>query len=186
MDLSHREQKKLQTRQALITSAMSLFTEQGFDKTSLAEITERANCAPRTFFLYFDSKEDLLPAAIELGANQLKDAVMQRRADQDTVDIVRDWMKAGLTHHAPAKALHDPALEIRKQYYLAQYLQPILTSAFAHDLGIDEDAMEAKLLAASAIGLLNSFNFELSIRKRQEFLDRASELLKSQIEQLQR
>ena len=58
--LSRRERKKLETRQALLESAQILFREKGFDRTTVEEITGRADVAKGTFFNYFSSKEVLL------------------------------------------------------------------------------------------------------------------------------
>ena len=57
---SRRERKKLQTRHALRSHGLRLFAEQGFDATTVSDITEAADVAPRTFFLHYSSKEDLL------------------------------------------------------------------------------------------------------------------------------
>lgn len=58
-DPSLRERKKARTRELLLSSADELFAQQGYDKTTLDEICERADVSPRTFFRYFDSKIDL-------------------------------------------------------------------------------------------------------------------------------
>ncbi|HEY3873428.1 MAG TPA: helix-turn-helix domain-containing protein [Actinocrinis sp.] len=57
---SLRERKKAQTRSALRESAARLFAARGFAETTIAEIAEHANVSKRTFFRYFESKEELL------------------------------------------------------------------------------------------------------------------------------
>lgn len=41
-------------------AAIALFTERGFDRTSVAEIAERAGLTERTFFNHFANKRDVL------------------------------------------------------------------------------------------------------------------------------
>lgn len=43
----------------LLTAALALFIEKGFDATRTDEIAERAGVSKGTLYLYFDSKEDL-------------------------------------------------------------------------------------------------------------------------------
>ncbi|TQM43856.1 TetR/AcrR family transcriptional regulator [Pseudonocardia cypriaca] len=44
----------------LETAAFDLFAEQGFDRTTVAEIAERAGLTPRTFFNHFADKREVL------------------------------------------------------------------------------------------------------------------------------
>jgi AcrR family transcriptional regulator len=59
-----RERRKRATRQALRTATLELGLERGLPQVSVEEIAERAGVSTRTFFNYFDTKEDA--ALIEL------------------------------------------------------------------------------------------------------------------------
>ena len=55
-----RERNRRRVREALRTSALELFSEKGFAETTVTDITERADVSRRTFFRYFESKEDVI------------------------------------------------------------------------------------------------------------------------------
>ncbi|WP_086820436.1 TetR/AcrR family transcriptional regulator [Allokutzneria sp. NRRL B-24872] len=57
---SRRERKKLAVRRQLADAALRLFSEQGYERTTVAQIAAEADVATKTFFNHFRSKEDVL------------------------------------------------------------------------------------------------------------------------------
>jgi AcrR family transcriptional regulator len=55
-----RERKKLATRNALHTAAVNLMSESGPDEVTVEAICAAAGVSPRTFFNYFDTKEEAI------------------------------------------------------------------------------------------------------------------------------
>ncbi|MFE6742077.1 TetR/AcrR family transcriptional regulator [Streptomyces tubercidicus] len=54
-----RARKKQRTRDALIRAALELFTEQGYEATTIDEIAEAVDVSQRTYFRYFANKEEV-------------------------------------------------------------------------------------------------------------------------------
>ena len=52
-----REQRKIRTRRALVSSALRLFAERGYEATLINDIASAAEVSPATFFNYFPDKE---------------------------------------------------------------------------------------------------------------------------------
>jgi len=55
-----RERKRQRTRQALVSAAMRLFEEKGYEETTVAEIAAAAEVSTKTFFNYFTAKDEVL------------------------------------------------------------------------------------------------------------------------------
>lgn len=58
--VSVRDAKKRRTRNILRNAALDLFLEHGYDATTTEEVAERAGVSVRTFFRYFDTKDEVL------------------------------------------------------------------------------------------------------------------------------
>jgi AcrR family transcriptional regulator len=62
-------------RVRLVRAALDLFTEQGYDATTVNEIADRAGLTKTTFFRHFPDKREVLFAGQDLHARLLADAI---------------------------------------------------------------------------------------------------------------
>lgn len=69
--MNKNEVKKKKKRNDLLKSAYELFTTIGFQKTTILSIALKAGVGKGTFYLYFDSKEDVRDELIMLKSSQL-------------------------------------------------------------------------------------------------------------------
>jgi TetR/AcrR family transcriptional regulator, cholesterol catabolism regulator len=58
--INRRDKKRAETLERIFSVAMRLFSEKGFQATTVDEIAERADVAKGTFFNYFPTKEHVL------------------------------------------------------------------------------------------------------------------------------
>ncbi|MGW0816093.1 TetR family transcriptional regulator [Streptomyces viridiviolaceus] len=84
-----RERKKRRTRDTLLRSALELFTEQGYEGTTVDDIAEAAEVSQRTFFRYFASKEEAAFFVSRLAESHFVDAVRRRPRGEAPLDVLR-------------------------------------------------------------------------------------------------
>ena len=99
-----RERKKQRTRQAIIDAALSLYQERGYEGVTVAEIARRADIAPRTFFGYFESKEDVFLGPGDDRLERVIRAIRERDPRQPILIAVQRELQQG---GQPRGELHD-------------------------------------------------------------------------------
>jgi AcrR family transcriptional regulator len=161
-DTGLRERKKQRTREAIVEAALRLFEERGFDQTTIADIAEAADIAPRTFFGYFPSKEDVVFADFQMTLDGLSARLADRPEDETAIDAIRAWIGKRLEEmdltddrercrkrvigESEALAAHNRALMGRVEELLAGHI--------ARDLGDRPDDVRPRMIASAVIGAL--------------------------------
>lgn len=80
-------------RGELIACAQQLFFSKGYESTSVNEIIEAAGVSKGTFYYYFESKQAILEAMVEVVIEQVL-RVMQAIVDDETIDAITKWTRA--------------------------------------------------------------------------------------------
>ncbi|NKY44329.1 TetR/AcrR family transcriptional regulator [Nocardia cerradoensis] len=121
-------------RERLVVAAVDLFTEQGYDATTVAQIAERAGVTKSTFFRHFPDKRELLVAGQETLSRLLAEGIAEAPADAGPLEAVA----AGLER---ASAAMGP---------MNRELAPRLKAAVAASAELQErDALKSVGLAAA-------------------------------------
>ncbi|PRY39661.1 TetR/AcrR family transcriptional regulator [Umezawaea tangerina] len=83
-----RDRKRVRTRRALVDAATELFGRQGYERTTIAEIADAADVGARTFFSYFESKEELLFPDHEARVRAALECVERRGPDERPAEVL--------------------------------------------------------------------------------------------------
>ena len=76
-DSSLRLKKQQFVRSEIWNTAVDLFAQHGYDRTTIDDIATAAGVSRRTFFRYFASKEDVMVQATDTYGDLLVDAVKE-------------------------------------------------------------------------------------------------------------
>ena len=88
-ELGLRARKKAERRRTIEDAAMALFRANGFDPTTIDDIANRADIAPRTFFYYFSTKEDVVLADYADRLRQIIEVLEQRTSSDSPWEALR-------------------------------------------------------------------------------------------------
>src|SRR5580765_2038202 len=151
-----RERKKLRTAEAIEDAALSLFAERGFQATTIADIAEVAEIAPRTFFAYFPSKESVLFGDFGPLVRSLAEH-LESRGSQSLLDALRTWIVAIVE----LDGLPDERRRRRRQVIeasdellayelrLTARFESVIAIAVASELDADPRDLHPRLVAAA-------------------------------------
>ena len=152
-----RERKKTRTRDELVAAATELFANNGYDDTTIEEITDRADVSPRTFFRYFASKEDVLfPKDLEV--EPLLRALVEQPRSSNDLEAIRDACLAQLPYDEATvrrvlllkKAIRStPALEGRDLALQHEFCD-LLAVAVSRRNGLEHPDDHSQMVAALA------------------------------------
>ena len=199
-NLGLRERKKQQTRESIARAALRLFAERGYDETTLADIANAANVAPRTIFAYFESKEDILLCEENGFLSQLKRRLDERPPGTTTVDAIREFLSSIEHPNEEAKLRKqviaaNPDLQVKMRGRHAQ-VEPMLAESIARDLGAEPGDLRPLLIAASMATAFTSVSDRifaaeaagkpLAAEEGMAILDQVLEFLRGGLEALQR
>jgi AcrR family transcriptional regulator len=78
----------------IIQAAIEVISEKGLDKTSISDIVKKAGIAQGTFYLYFSSKNALIPAIadnlLSITLEGIKEKVQGKENFWDVLEVVMD------------------------------------------------------------------------------------------------
>jgi mycofactocin system transcriptional regulator len=170
------------SRRTLERIALELFTEQGFEATTVEQISERAGVSRRTFFRYFDNKAAVLWAEFDHEVETLHRLLSEVPTDQPMSEAIRQ---------AVLRANHygvDDAAELHARMHVLSTVPSLGASATMHydrwagalarfaatRLGQQPDDLIPQAIGFSALGVCRAA-FDQWVKRRDgdliEYLD---------------
>lgn len=154
------ERRREATRYEIAEAAAALFSEQGYEATTVDDIARAAGISLRTFYRYCPAKEDALTPVLTAGVATLVEEMALRPAAEPLTEAAQAAFAiatAGARYEGPGQTVRliqvmsrVPAIRLR---WLAagRAMQDRLVPVVAARTGRPESALETRLLAAVLI-----------------------------------
>jgi AcrR family transcriptional regulator len=143
-------------------AAMRLYRQNGFEGVTIAAIAEEADVAPRTFFSYFETKEDVFLGRGDDRLDRLVRAVQTRDRRQPILEAMHSVLledrepartrEATRAAHLP-ELLEHPAIANRLRERWNRW-EDLLAEAIAKDVGARREDPEPRVVAAALTGAI--------------------------------
>ncbi len=151
-------------KRRIVDTALQLFSENGYDKTSIRDIAKHASMSLGLLYNYFASKEQLLEAIVQEGINDLKHSLdLTRQSHDDLLALLRTIFSVIARKQNHWRLLHI----VRTQRHLATLLAEqfdafnnYLISELSlqlRQMGYQNSVSEALLLYATVDGLATHY-----------------------------
>ena len=168
---------------------MRLYREKGYEGVTVAAIAREADVAPRTFFGYFESKDDVFLGRGDDRLELLVEAIRRRDRSQPILAAVRPALlqdrepsHRGKSPNMPdlGQLLQHPAIRSRLRERWNQW-EDRLADAIAEDVRAKPGAPEPRVVAAALTGAIRvaAAGAQEQPRRRREIAERVYELLAS-------
>jgi AcrR family transcriptional regulator len=186
-----RERKRRDTLRRITDAGISLFIEKGIDATTVDEIAAASGISRRTFFHYFESKDDILLSLQSGLGEMIAEQVRTSAPDRRPLDAVRDALIT-VCATIPADDMvaidrlmrGSASVQARKQASYVQH-EGLLFSALRERWADERRAAGLRLVAMVAIGALRlaseAFGRDAGSRTFEQVLGDAFDALESEM-----
>ncbi|MEU7164569.1 helix-turn-helix domain-containing protein [Streptomyces morookaense] len=151
--------------QEILDTALRLFTEQGYDETTIAQIAREAGVSQRTLFRYFGTKEDLLGGGQDRFGQVLMDTISEQPAEAGAWEALRTGVAAVLALHDSReqtlerfRLLHNTASLragwLEKRLRFQENLLPLIETRM--DAATGNEGAKARAVIATAFACLDA------------------------------
>lgn len=180
-----------------------MFARDGFHATTIPDIAEAADVAPRTVSTYFPSKEGIVFEEYEAAIERFAARLAHRPEDMPVHVVMREWLLSEDEHQqGPTRGLVRPSdnddadfARLRETAIVSdpdlwalqrRYMLPVVglvAHGLAKDLGIEPDSLQARIVGDATVATLLAVNARaarMGTAAMDEF-DAALEFLRSRL-----
>ena len=149
--------RRSEIRDHLLETALRLFNQHGYTATGVDLIIAEAGVAKTTLYRHFDTKEDLILAALERQDEQARDAMrafVEQRADDPverllaTFDCLETWFRDARFRGCPFVSAAGEHKDTANPVFRAAALHKRLTLAYFEEIAHAARLAEPKRIAA--------------------------------------
>ncbi|MEM9621518.1 MAG: TetR/AcrR family transcriptional regulator [Pseudomonadota bacterium] len=173
----------------MLTTALELFSRDGYEATTQTAIAERAGLHLQTLIRHFPTKADIVAGIWQQSVEQFETFFLER--ESDAISAWRQWVELNAKQitqqdHINASAQSLPILTPEAQDALSRYRE-IIAEGIAEDMGVDPNADIRPMLIACMLFGANvhvaetwrkrRFNEEAYIASLLEVVTTAEEML---------
>lgn len=158
-----RERKKLETRTALRGAAVRLYLERGPAAVTVHDICEEAGVSPRTFFNYFDTKDDAVFDWDHRLTGQLVALLTARPGHEPPLEALRRTLRTAIPALVADAGWRDrrrllqayPEL-VPKLVHSNSHMTEALTESVAARTGLSAEALYPRMVAGAGLTALRA------------------------------
>ena len=165
-------------RQEIVETALKMFSEKGYENTTIQDIAQRMNVSPGLCYRYFKSKTDIFAAASEFYAikavEQMKIPISQDITAIEKLNLVITRMFDFSVNHYEFESRYNEGASIR-----AILLDDVANQWMTVMIPIIEQGMKEKTFSCSNAprttqflisGLIHSFHAEMPKENSKEYM----------------
>jgi AcrR family transcriptional regulator len=156
-----RARKRRETRQRIARAGLRMFLENGFDATTLDMIAAAADISRRTFFHYFDSKDDILTVWENEVADAFRTAIAEQPLRARPLAVVHGALMSVIARYETQEAVaidrlmrSTEALRARKWSNYERYERTVFAAALAERWPGANQQQGLRLVAMLGVGAL--------------------------------
>lgn len=151
-----RERKKEATREALRHAAITLYRRRGPNAVTVEDICAKAGVSPRTFFNYFETKDEAV-LSLDVDAAAVLRRILERPASEGPLQAVRAVFEARFTDVVGSETFRERTLLLQEHPELVPRLtftnrafEEAVLTGIAQRTGQPPDDVYVRTAAAAA------------------------------------